>query len=70
MAADGAFGRVIWDEKFVIDDATEGAATCEDGQHLPFLAVVSSLISKTAQDFLLQGKKSGFHIYPGGVMAV
>lgn len=71
LAADGGFGRVIWDEKFEIDDESAGgAATCEDGQHLPFIAVVSSLIAKAAQDFLLHGKKQGFQIHPAGVFAV
>jgi hypothetical protein len=71
LALDGAFGRSVWDEKFVIDDVTAGAAaTCEDGQHLPFIALVSSLIAKSAQDFILHGKKTGYHVYPGGVMVV
>lgn len=71
LAADGGFGRVIWDEKFVIDDeAGAGAATCEDGVHLPFIAVTSSLLAKSAQDFILHGKKQGFQIHPAGVFPV
>ena len=43
LAGGGQFGRVIWDEDFTIDDETgEGVATCEDGQFLPFIAIVSS----------------------------
>jgi hypothetical protein len=37
---------------------------------LPFIALVSSLIAKSAQDFILHGKKTGYHVYPGGVMVV
>jgi molybdopterin/thiamine biosynthesis adenylyltransferase len=70
LAADGGFGRVIWDEKFEIDDATGGAATCENGEHLPFIGVVATLLAKAAQDFLLHGKKTGFQIHPAGVFAV
>jgi len=71
LAADGGFGRVIWDEKFVIDDETAaGGATCEDGAHLPFIAIVSSLLAKSAQDFLLSGKQLGYQVHPGGVFAV
>lgn len=71
LAADGGFGRVIWDEQFTIDDeGTGGAATCEDGEHLPFIAVVSSLIAKSAQDFLRHGTKRGYQIHPTGVFAV
>ncbi len=71
LAPGGAFGRVMWDEKFVIDDETPGGApTCEDGAHLPFITVVSSLLAKSAQDFLLHGKKLGYQIHPTGVMVV
>lgn len=70
LAADGGFGRVIWDERFEIDEAGAGGATCEDGQHLPFIAVVSSLIAKAAQDFVLTGAKRGFQVHPGGVFSV
>lgn len=67
LAADGGFGRVVWDEKFEIDDAAAGGATCEDGQHLPFIAVTSSYIAYTAQQFLLSGKKASLNVFPGGV---
>jgi molybdopterin/thiamine biosynthesis adenylyltransferase len=71
LAADGGFGRVIWDEKFEIDDEGTGAgATCEDGVHLPFIAVTSSLLAKAAQDFILHGTKRGFQVHAGGVISV
>lgn len=71
LAADGGFGRVVWDEKFVIDDEPSiGAATCEDGQHLPFIVLVSSLLARAAQDFLLHGKRVGYQVHPTGVFAV
>ena len=63
LAADGAFGRVIWDEHFVIDDAA-GAPTCEDGAHLPFIAMVSTFIARSAQVFLNQSKRQGWSISP------
>jgi molybdopterin/thiamine biosynthesis adenylyltransferase len=65
LAADGAFGRAIWDESFVVDDEDgAGAPTCEDGAHLPFIATVSSLIARSAQVFLQTGKKQGWSIAP------
>lgn len=67
LAANGQYGRVVWDENFVIDGASAGAATCEDGEHLPFIAVVSSLLSRAAQEFLGTGRKIGFEIHPTGV---
>ena len=68
LAADGAFGRVCWDHKFVIDDEDgEGAATCEDGEHLAFIAVASSLLARSVQDFIEGGKKVGYEITPGAI---
>jgi len=67
LAANGQYGRVVWDEYFVIDGAAPGAATCEDGEHLPFIAMVSSLLSRAAQEFLGSGRKIGFEIHPTGV---
>jgi molybdopterin-synthase adenylyltransferase len=70
LAADGGFGRVIWDENFVIDDGAAGAATCEDGAHLPFIALVSSFLARSAQMFLNQSKRQGWSIAPTRVEMV
>jgi len=70
LAADGAFGRVIWDEDFVIDDETAGVPTCEDGEHLPFIVTVSALIARSAQVYLQTGKKLGWSIAPTNIVAV
>ncbi len=71
LAADGAFGQVLWTEHFRIDDETgAGAATCEDGAHLPFIALVSSLLAQSAQTFLRSGKKLNFQVHPTGVISV
>ena len=69
LDAEGSFGRVVWDENFKIDDeTTTGAATCEDGAHLPFIAVTASYIAYAAQQFLKSGRKIGFEITPGGAI--
>jgi len=70
LAADGAFGRVIWDENFVIDENDGGAATCEDGEHLPFIVMVSSLIAQSAKVYLKTGKKLGWSIAPTNIVGV
>lgn len=71
LAPDGAFGRVIWDEQFVVDDeGAAGAATCEDGVHLPFIVLVSSLLATSTQRFINDGKKFAFHVHPGGVVSL
>ncbi len=67
LAADGQFGRAIWDAHFVIDDESEaGQATCEGGEHLPFIAVVAARLACCAQAFLATGAQPGFHIHPAG----
>lgn len=69
LAADGAFGRAIWDEDFKIDDeAGAGAATCEGGEHLPFIAITSAYVARMAQVFLKTGRKTGVSIYGYGAM--
>jgi tRNA A37 threonylcarbamoyladenosine dehydratase len=71
LAADGAFGRVVFDEDFVIDDETgAGAATCEDGDHLPFIALTSAYLACAAQRYLRDGKKVGWSISPAGVQRI
>ena len=65
LAPDGLMGRVIWDEHFIIDsEDTAGAATCEDGDHLPFIALTSSYLARSAQEFLESGKRLAFDVYP------
>jgi len=68
LAADGAYGLVVWDEHFRIDDESgAGTATCEDGEHLPFIAITSAYLARAVQSFLLDGTKNGYHVHPGGV---
>ena len=69
LAADGGFGRVVWDERFSIDDeAGAGAATCEDGAHLPFIAIVSAYIARATQEFISNNRKVGYEVNPGGAI--
>jgi hypothetical protein len=71
LSAQGDFGRVVWDEKFVIDDeGAQGQATCEDGAFLPFIAIVSAYIARSAQVFLAEGEKVGFIVKPDGALRV
>lgn len=69
LAAGGTFGRAVWTEQFVIDDeAGAGAATCEDGEFLPFICLVSAFVARAAQAFLKDGRKVGFQVHPQGVI--
>jgi len=67
LAADGSFGRIVWDEEFVIDAESDvGAATCEDGNHLPFIVITAAYLARAVQAFLENDHKIGFHVHPGG----
>lgn len=68
LAADGVLGRVVWDDKFVIDDeAEQGAATCEDGEHLPFIGMVAAQLARSAQEFLKSGRQLSYQIVSRGL---
>ena len=64
LSADGQLGRVVWDEFFTIDGAVAGTATCEDGEHLPFIGMTSTFLARAAQEFLKTGKKLGWQVLP------
>ncbi len=71
LAPGGEFGRSIWDEQFVIDsEVGAGAATCEDGEFLPFIALTAAYMARSIQIFLKDGKKVGFSISPVGALAI
>jgi hypothetical protein len=71
LAPGGAFGRVIWDELFVIDsEAGAGATTCEDGEFLPFIALTAAYMARAVQIFLRDKRKVGFSISPAGSVAI
>lgn len=66
LAADGAFARVLWSPHFTPDEAGEGAATCEDGEHLAFVARVAAQLAAVAQAFLRDGRREAWHLFPAG----
>lgn len=71
LAPNGEFGRVCWDPQFVIDDETGmGGVTCENGEFLPFIVLVSSYLARSVQIFLKEGKQVGFQVQPFGAVAV
>ena len=68
LAADGTLGRVVWSEQFQPDEAGAGQATCENGEHLPFIGMVSAYMAQAAQRFLRTGERWAFHIMPDKVL--
>ena len=70
LAADGQYGRVVWDSAFIIDaEAKAGEPTCHGGDHLPFIALVSAYLSRAAQEFIATGKKRGYEVNPAGAFS-
>jgi hypothetical protein len=58
LSGDGKFGLVRWDERFVADGEDHaGQATCEGGEHLPFIGLLASALARAIQDFVRDGKR-------------
>jgi hypothetical protein len=56
MAGDGTFGLVRWGERFAPDAEDEaGQATCEAGEHLPFVGLVAAALAGVVRDFVREG---------------
>jgi len=69
LSADGAFGRVVWDEHFTADEeGKEGQATCEDGEQLPMFALAAAQVAVVAQRFLKDGTRQSFQVMPVGIV--
>jgi|GEM_PF-481364 len=70
IAADGSYARLMWDETFVADAGGEGQATCETGEHLPFIGIVAARMALLVKAHLETGERNGLHVHPGGVVLV
>ncbi|HZA13528.1 MAG TPA: ThiF family adenylyltransferase [Myxococcaceae bacterium] len=58
ISGDGTFGLVRWDERFQPDaEDTAGQATCEGGEHLPFIGQVAAALARIIQDFVERGAR-------------
>lgn len=68
VSADGTFGLVRWDERFTPDEeGAPGQATCEDGEHLPFLSLVAATVARIVQEFLATGARRDAMVALSGV---
>lgn len=70
LAAGGQFGQVAWNEQFDADDKAEGAATCEDGEHLPFISKVAAQMAIAVHDFVRKGEKRSYLVMKGAVKEI
>jgi len=46
----------------------EGQATCEDGEHLPFIVQTSACLAESVKRYVSDGNKSNYQITPAGTM--
>lgn len=68
VSADGTFGLVRWDERFTPDEEdSAGQATCEGGEHLPLIALVSATLARSIQDFVAKGTRRDAMVALSGV---
>jgi molybdopterin/thiamine biosynthesis adenylyltransferase len=68
LSADGTFGLVRWDERFVADrEDAAGQATCEGGDHLPMIGVIGATLARVIQDFVRGGERRDYMISLSGV---
>lgn len=69
LAADGTYGLVRWDERFVPDaEDTPGQATCDGGQHLPFIGAVAAALARAVQDNLQTGARRDAQVSLSGTI--
>ncbi|MCB9561925.1 MAG: ThiF family adenylyltransferase [Kofleriaceae bacterium] len=68
LAADGTFGLVRWDERFVADrEDVTGQATCEGGEHLPLIGVLGATLARAVQDFVRADARHDYLVSLSGV---
>lgn len=68
LSADGSFARVVWSKDFSPDEeGSEGEATCENGDQLPFFAMVAACLASEVQRFLNTKKRQSFQLTPFGI---
>ena len=71
LAGDGRFGLVRWDERFIPDaEDHAGQATCEGGEHLPFVGLLAAALARAVQDFLRDGRRGDSMVSLSGVSVV
>ncbi len=69
LAGDGSCGLVRWDERFAPDrEDTAGQATCEGGEHLPMIGLLSATLARAIQDFVRADQRGDYLVTPSGVL--
>lgn len=61
ISADGTFGLVRWDERFIADSEDHpGQPTCEGGEHLPMLGAIAGALARAIQAFHKDGTQRDY----------
>jgi molybdopterin/thiamine biosynthesis adenylyltransferase len=65
LAADGTFGLVRWGARFTPDEAdAPGQATCEGGEHLPFIGLVAARLAVVVAAYVRTGEQPDALVTP------
>jgi len=68
LAADGTFGLVRWDQRFVPDrEDGEGQPTCEGGEHLPIIGLTAATLARAIADFVGSALQRDYVVSLSGV---
>ncbi len=68
ISGDGTFGLVRWDARFAPDaEDHQGQATCEGGEHLPLIGLVTAALARAIQDFVGDRRERDFMVTLSGV---
>jgi len=68
ISADGTFGLVRWDERFVPDEEdAPDQATCEGGEHLPIIGAIAAALARAVEEHLTSGAKRDAMVSLSGV---
>lgn len=71
LSGDGTMGLVRWNEEFVPDrEDVAGQPTCEGGEHLPLIAMLSSTLARTIQEFLADESQRNSMVSLSGVTRI
>jgi molybdopterin/thiamine biosynthesis adenylyltransferase len=67
LSGDGTFGLVRWGERFTPDAEDEpGRATCEAGEHLPFIGLVASTLATIIAEHVETGARRDAYVTAAG----
>lgn len=67
LAGDGSCGLVRWDARFVPDrEDAAGQATCEGGEHLPMIGLLSATLASAIRQYVRTGEMADFLVTPLG----